>query len=176
MEKPFLKTMIITETGILSALGLVLAGIKFFQLPNGGSISFSSFPILLLTARRGTKAGIAGGLVFGFLSLIRRPFVVHPLQFFLDYPIAYATLGISGLIPWNSRVKMLGSILGGSSLRLICHFLAGVVFFSKPQDTIWAAVMISFTYNATFLIPEAILCFLLADQLRLKCPNLTERK
>ena len=37
------------------------------------------------------------GLVYGFVQLIIDAYVVHPVQFLLDYPAAYMLVGLADL-------------------------------------------------------------------------------
>ena len=87
----------IAEVGIAVALSLLLAFFNLPILPNGGQVSLDMLPIMLLALMRGSKRGISAGFVYGCLHSLQEPFVVHPLQFLLDYPLAYATLGLAGL-------------------------------------------------------------------------------
>ncbi|MBF0407222.1 MAG: energy-coupled thiamine transporter ThiT [Candidatus Riflebacteria bacterium] len=171
MKKNLQSISIITEIGILIALAIVLGNFKLFQLPVGGSVSMASFPLILLAVRNGFKAGITGGIIFGFLSLIRTPFIVHPLQFLLDYPIACGSIGLSGFFRWTSGKNVFFSIVSGTIPRLLCHTIAGVVFFSKSGDTIQTAFYASFIYNCGHIIPEGIIFFLLGNYIRKKHPS-----
>ena len=51
-------------------------------------------------------------------------------------------------------------MLAGSFLRFIIHVVAGVVFFAEyaPEGT--PALLYSMGYNASYLVPEAILVLL----------------
>ena len=85
-------------SAIFVALYVALDQISLFRLPQGGSVTaFSMLAITtcgyLLGSRRGVMAGICAGLV----SLIFNPYVIHPVQLLLDYPLAVGGLGFSGL-------------------------------------------------------------------------------
>lgn len=60
-------------------------------------------------------------------------YVVHPVQAVLDYPAAYAAMGLAGL--WhNSKIASL--ILAGLA-QFICHVCAGAIFAAyAPAGTI----------------------------------------
>ena len=72
-------------------------------MPQGGSIKLMSIlPIVLCGYLLGTKRGVLAGICVGLLNLIFGPYIIHPVQLFLDYPIAYGALGLSGLVS-NSK-------------------------------------------------------------------------
>lgn len=94
-RKHIFSTKILAEIIILVALAGALSLIRY-TLPQGGSINLGMVPILWLAFRRGPKIGIFAGAVFGVVDLAIEPFVVHPIQFILDYPLAFAALGLAG--------------------------------------------------------------------------------
>lgn len=152
--------MVVAEAGMLLAAALALSQVKLFQLPQGGSVSIGSLPLLLLAARRGPVIGMAAGGVSGILAMIQKPFIVSPLQFLLDYPLAFATAGLAGIIPWKTRGNAVAGITLAGVVRLACHVISGVVFFSKPEQAVQAAIWASLAYNSAHLIPETLLCAL----------------
>jgi len=164
------------ECGLLLATGLALSQLKLFQLPSGGSVSLGSFPILLIAARRGMKVGIIAGGLMGMLLLAERPFIVSVTQFLLDYPIAFGMLGFSGIFKWDSSLKSVFSVTLGSFLRLLCHVIAGVVFFAKPDLPMDKVIIGSLIYNCGHMIPETILCASLAGYLATRHTAMIKRQ
>jgi thiamine transporter len=77
-------------------------------------------------------------------------YVINPIQGLLDYPIAFAALGIAGLFKKYSLVGVGVGVIG----RFVCSFLSGIFFFTSP--TIEGAVA-SAIYNGTYLIGEFII-------------------
>ena len=56
MSKTYSKTRTLVECALMIALGTVLANIKIYELPNGGSITlFSMLPFVLISFRHGVK-------------------------------------------------------------------------------------------------------------------------
>ncbi len=139
---------------VMVALAFLLYLVKVFQLPEGGSITLGSMvPIFLLSFRRGAKVGVASGTVLGLIILYYEKFIYNPFQVFLDYPLAFAVLGISGLFRRNPFVGIGVAI----SARFACHFLSGVLFFQSfaPEGT--NPILYSVLYNASYLVPEFII-------------------
>jgi thiamine transporter len=162
------STKILAEIIVFVAMGGALALIShsFFGLPQGGSINLGMVPIFWLALRRGPKIGIFAGAVLGVVDLAIEPFVVNPAQFILDYPLAFACLGLAGFF---RNPKILGPIIGvlvGGTGRLICHFISGVIYFSSYAPPGTSPILYSAIYNATYMVPSIILCeiaiFLLA--------------
>ena len=122
-----IQTKVMSEMIVTVALAYVLNLIVVFRMPQGGSVTaVSMVPILWLALRRGLKIGVFGGIVFGLVDMIPQPFIVHPVQFLLDYPLAFGALGLAGLF---NRHPTQGVIIGVTG-RFVCHFMSGVIFFA----------------------------------------------
>lgn len=149
------KLRVMLETSLLVGAALLLSFIKLFRMPYGGSISLEMLPIFILAFRRGGKTGMIGGALLGLLKLLISPYFLHPIQLVLDYPLPFAVLGVAGfgLLRQN---KFLG-IAVGTFLRYLVHVVAGVVFFAEyaPEGT--PALIYSLSYNAWYIVPEAII-------------------
>ena len=167
---------VITECGMLLATALALANFKIFQMPGGGSVSLGGLPVLLLAARHGMVTGIISGALLGILLLSIRPFIVHPVQFLLDYPLAYASLGLSGAVAWESSLKAATATTVANFIRLHFHVVAGAVFFLADQNTMLQALSASYAYNLGHMLPEAILFAALTGYLARFQPALCARQ
>ena len=63
MSKTYSKTRTLVECALMIALGTVLANIKIYELPNGGSITlFSMLPFIMISFRHGVKWGLSPAL------------------------------------------------------------------------------------------------------------------
>ena len=89
-----------------------------------------------------------------FRSFIQDAWFAHWAQFLLDYPIAFAMLGLAGLFRKNIY---LGAVTG-SLARFICHFLSGIVFFASYTPEGQSPYIYSMLYNASYLAPDMIIC------------------
>jgi thiamine transporter len=145
------QTKILAEVVVSVALAYVLNLIVLFRLPQGGSVTaVSMVPILWLALRRGAKIGILAGVIFGLVDLFPQPFIVHPVQFLLDYPLAFGALGLAGL----ARGHPIFGVVVGIGGRFICHFLSGIIFFATYAPEGMAPVIYSAIYNGSYLIVE----------------------
>jgi thiamine transporter len=147
---------------MLLATGLALALLKAFPMPAGGSLSISCLPLVLIGARHGLRVGIISGGLFGVLLLMNRPSIVHPMQFLLDYPLAYASFGLSGFLKWNTPLKAITATTAANLFRLHFHVVAGIIFFMTDKDTAIKAITASYAYNLSHVLPETLACGLFA--------------
>ena len=152
----FFSTKILAEIIVLVSLAgaLSLISHSFFSLPQGGSINVGMVPIFWLALRRGWKIGVFGGAVFGVVDLAVEPFVVHPIQLILDYPLAFAFLGLAGFF---QKYPVIGVIVGVTG-RFVSHFVSGIVYFADYAPAGMSPVVYSAIYNGTYLIPSMIIC------------------
>ena len=146
---------IMVEVALLVAAAVLLSLLKIPSAAFGGSISLDMLPIFILAFRHGGKTGMLGGALLGIIKLLISPYIIHPVQLLLDYPVPFMVLGVAGFGLLRRR-RLLG-VAVGSLLRYITHVVAGVVFFAEyaPEGT--PALLYSLGYNASYLIPEAIL-------------------
>lgn len=122
--------------GISVALSFALSYVKLWRMPQGGSVTLvSMLPIMLFSYVYGAKKGILVGFVYGMLQAVQDPYIIHPAQFLLDYPIAYALTGLAGIFKrvnvFNKlpQLKFAISALVGGTLRFTSHVLSGVFAF-----------------------------------------------
>lgn len=161
-EKP-VDVKALTISSLLIALSVILGNIKIFEMPQGGSITLMSIlPIVLCGYLLGTKRGVLAGICVGLLNLIFGPYIIHPVQLFLDYPIAYGALGLSGLVS-NSKSGLTKGYLIGLAGRYICAFLSGWIFFGAYAPESFNAVTWSLWYNFTYLAAEGILTIIIIN-------------
>jgi thiamine transporter len=154
------STKIIAEIIVFVAMAgaLALVSHSFFSLPQGGSINLGMVPIFWLALRRGPKIGIFAGAVLGVVDLAIEPFVVNPAQFILDYPLAFACLGLAGFF---RKLEVVGPIVGvivGGTGRFISHFVSGVIYFPQYAPAGMSPVVYSALYNAIYMVPSIIIC------------------
>jgi thiamine transporter len=159
------KILLMVEIAMMAALAYVFSLIQFSGLwGQGGSVSLVMIPIMILAFRRGLVAGLIVGLIVGVLKALLGGFIVHPIQLLLDYPLAYAMVGLAGLFalkPTQSNLrKILFATIGvvlAASVRFLSHFVSGVVWFGEyaPEGT--PVPLYSFVYNLSYLGPETVI-------------------
>lgn len=165
MKKIHFTTKMVMQLGLMIALAVVLHMIKLYHLPQGGSVTPGGMlPLLLISFCYGPAVGFLTGFCYGLLNLIQDPFILSPLQVLFDYPLPYMALGLAG---YFSKNIYLGATIGIVA-RFICHFISGVVFFGSyvPKGT--SIYAYSLIFNASYLVPELIICLILLKLLPIK--------
>ncbi|NLW23158.1 MAG: energy-coupled thiamine transporter ThiT [Tissierellia bacterium] len=158
------STKMLVEAGIMVALSVLLSRIKVYEAPNGGSVTAGSMiPVLLFSMRWGVGPGLITGATFGLLKLILGGWVFTPVQAILEYPVAFASLGLAGVAMKSKDINKLSdylkvvlSVLLAIGTRFICHFIAGVIFFAEYAPEGVSPWLYSAAYQATYLVPEFI--------------------
>lgn len=144
-------------SAIFAALYFVLNQIIFFRMPQGGSVT--AFSMLAITACGyvlGLRPAVLAGMSAGIMTLIFDPYVVHPVQLLLDYPIAVGSLGLAALLRNHKYGLQAGFLLGAFS-RFICSFLSGIVFFAEYTPEGFNTVVWSLIYNISYIGPEMLI-------------------
>ena len=143
MRRIQFTTSMLINVALMLALTIVLHQLRLFHMPQGGSVTLGAMvPLLFLTYRYGAGIGCLAGFLYGMINLMQDAFIVHPLQVLFDYPLPYMALALAAVLPG----------------RFLCHYVSGVVFFGSyaPPDT--SPYLYSLVFNATYLVPEAIIC------------------
>jgi thiamine transporter len=160
------STRVLAEALVMIALSAGLYMFKIFTFPEGGSVTLGSMiPIFILAFRRGARVGVVAGACLGLMVVVIEPFVYNPIQFVLDYPLAFAVLGVAGFF---NRWPVVG-VGVGIGARFICHFLSGSLYFCSYMTAGFSSCPVySAFYNASYLIPEflisAVIIFILAKR------------
>ena len=143
-----MNTKQIVVIAMMAALSCVLSFFKIVSLPQDGGITlFSMLPIMLVGVLYGRTAGVTCGLVTGVISLINGVYIVHPIQFFLDYLLGSMALGLAGVFGSDNKVKLLFGGLFASGLCVLSYFTSGVVFFAEFAPEGMNPYVYSFVYN-----------------------------
>ncbi len=154
----------IAYAGICIAMSFALSYVRFFKLPQGGSVTLASLlPLMIYSCMFGTRKGVFAGLIYGILQAVQDPYIIHPAQFLLDYPIAFAAIGLAGAffnVKKLDRLPQVQFALGAivaSALRYLSHVLSGVFAFSAyAADAEMGAWIYSLAYNSFVFADIAI--------------------
>ena len=163
-SKTVWSTKMLALGAVCMALSNVLSMIKLFDMPQGGSVTPASMlPLMLFAYVYGVGPGMTVGAVYGVMQFIIEPYFLSVPQMLLDYPIAFAMVGLAGLFSKNEN-RALGLSLGvvlGSLGRFVAAVLSGAVFFAEyaGDQNPW---VYSIGYNGAYMLPECIICVVLA--------------
>lgn len=168
LKKNPLSTKKLVAIGMYAAIGFLLYLIHFISYPQGGGITlFSMLPIMLLSIFYGPTTGVTGGLVFGLLKLLNGAFIVHPVQFLLDYILANMALGLAGAFGTNTRLKTNIGAFIAVALSVFVSILSGVVFFGQYSPSGMNIWIYSCIYNISSAGVEGILSIIFMNFLPL---------
>lgn len=152
----------IAFAGMSVTLSFALSYIRLFKMPMGGSITFASaLPVMLFSFMFGTRKGLLVGLVFGVLQALQDPWIIHPAQFLLDYPVAFSAAGLAGLFrnvkPFEKtpRIKFAFGAIATGIFRFISHVLSGALAFEAYAEG-QNAWLYSLGYNVYVFIDVAL--------------------
>jgi len=150
------KTKILTEGTVVIALTVILKDVlpPIFHLPQGGSVSAAGMvPLLWFSLRRGLRAGVGAGVIYGLVNMALGGYILNPIQALLDYPIAFACIGLAGMFKKHPLIGVVTGVFG----RFLMHFISGVIFFGiyAPEGT--HPIIYSAIYNGGYMIVELII-------------------
>lgn len=164
----------LSESAMMIALGTVLSIFKIVELPYGGSVTIASMlPMIILAYRQGLGWGLGSGLVYAalqqLLGLNNLSYVTGWQSVLavicLDYIAAFAVVGLGGIfrrVCPTQRSAMISGAALVSLLRYTFHVIAGATVWAGLSIPDSAALAYSFGYNATYMIPEAIILIAVA--------------
>ena len=167
------RVRLLTEIALAVALAWVLnqPPLRFWTMPQGGELSLVMLPIMIVALRRGLGAGILTGVLTGAAVYMTEPYVVHPIQFVVDFPLAFGLVGLSGLwhAAWNRAVSrdtlsravwmtILPAVFLGAAARYAAHVVSGAVFFGEYAPEGQPVWLYSALYNLVVPI-SAVACF-----------------
>ena len=149
---------VLSISALLVALSTALSYVVLFKAPYGGSVTlFSILPIVLAGYFFNVRIGLIVGMAVGFLNLLLNPYIVHPIQLLLDYPLAFGALGLGGILKKKGEYSIIGVLWISILARYFCAFLSGVVFFGAYAPKGFSPVTWSLVYNASYLSVEGIM-------------------
>ena len=147
------------------AIAFVLSCIRLFRMPQGGSVTPASMlPLVMFMLACGPLQGFVAGCAYGLLQLISDPWVIHPVQLLVDYPLAYGAmiLGcLAAMIPVKKEFKLPLAVLLAAVGRYAMAVLSGTVFFAEYAGD-QNALLYSLGYNISYLGPDTIVCMIVA--------------
>ncbi len=162
-------TRYLVESAMMIALATVLSIFKIVEMPYGGSVTMASMlPMVILAYRHGVRRGLGAGVVYAALQQLLG---LNDLSYvttwqsilaviMLDYIVAFTAVGLGGAFRKCSKTQRGALALGAllvTVVRYTCHVISGATVWVGLSIPDSAALLYSFGYNATYMIPEAII-------------------
>lgn len=166
------KLRVWLEGAIVAALAIVLSMVPT-NIGSSFTISLGMIPMTIYCLRRGFKAGLFSGLMWGLLHfLVGNVVFLSVSQVLIEYLIAFAFSGFAGLMmsPVQKSLKekrflktsglLLVTSLIGCTARFFWHFIAGVIFWG--QYALWGMNpwQFSFVMNGGSGLATALVTFI----------------
>ncbi|NOW88667.1 thiamine transporter [Clostridium beijerinckii] len=149
---------LIARIGIALALATILKMLRLYHFPQGGSITLGSMiPVLLIAFIYGPEVGCLTGFLYGVITLILDPYILHPVQVLFDYPLPFTALGLAGFFKQRRLVGVSIAIL----VRFLCHLISGIVFFGAFAPEGMSPVVYSLLVNGPMIGIEGIICLVI---------------
>lgn len=162
------RVLMLTESAVMIAFAAVLSIVKIVDMPYGGSVTACSMlPLLIISYRYGTKWGLLTSFTYGLIQMfLGMDNLTYATSFwaviaiiFLDYLFAFVVLGLGGLFRKFTKTQgqalCLASIVTGF-LRYLCHVISGCTVWAGMALPTKEALIYSFSYNLTYMLPEII--------------------
>lgn len=150
---------LMAQIAIAVAISAVLNMLILFRMPQGGSVTMASMvPIYLISFAYGPKIGLFTGFMFGLVNLLLGPYIVHPIQTLLDYPVPFMMIGLAGAFPKQMNV----GVVIANLLRYIPHVLAGYIFFASYAPEGQHPLVYSALYN-TFVFADGVIALIVMN-------------
>ena len=150
----------ISFAGVAIAMCFALSYLRIVKMPQGGSITVASLlPLIIYSYMFGVKKGVFAGMIYGLLQAVQDPYILHPAQFILDYPAAFACIGFAGAFAKVRKLDKLPQVqiaLGGvvaGLARFVCHYFSGVFAFGSfgGGQNAW---LYSLIYQSGYVLPD----------------------
>lgn len=156
------------EGAIMVALAQILGYVKLMELPNGGSLTPATFPIIFFAVRWGLGPGLLSGFCFGLLQMIFDSAYAWGWQsILLDYLVAFTPLGLAGLFKGKKWGVFAGTAVGCAA-RFVVHYISGITIYKilVPTEVLGFVFsnpyLYSLAYNGSYMLPNTILALAIA--------------
>lgn len=168
------RTRIMAEIAVSVSMAVICSFIKAWEMPQGGSVALTMIPLILISVRCGTAAGMAAGALYGVISLLIAGVIYHPMSILLDYVLAFGLLGLSGIFKKNLTGVVCGTLLGVAG-RFVCSVVSGAVLFADYAPKGQNPWIYSVIYQASYMIPELVITLICVVLLFTKARRIFER-
>lgn len=156
-------------SAVAIAVAFALSYVKLFHMPWGGSVTLCSMLFITLVGFwYGPKIGLIVGFAYGILQFVQggADYMLSPLQVCLDYLVAFAALGLSGIFHNNKKNGLMIGYIVGVVARGIFHAIGGYLYWMDYMPENFPASLAAIypiLYNFAYLVPEMIITLVLIN-------------
>ncbi|KRN88968.1 hypothetical protein IV53_GL000939 [Ligilactobacillus ceti DSM 22408] len=168
---------------IAAILSAVVPSVEWFD------ISLGIIPIVIYSLRRGLKAGLFAGLLWGIIPILMgRAYILTLFQGFLEYPLANMVTGLAGVMAVKCKMAIdsgktgsifltvMGAVFIGTFAKYLVHFYAGVVFWGSYAQWGLGPILYSLVVNGGSFVVNFIISTIIIFAIAKKSGHLLEPK
>ncbi|WP_125589551.1 energy-coupled thiamine transporter ThiT [Companilactobacillus jidongensis] len=167
--------VVLTEGAIIVAAAQALSFVPHDLGVSSIQVEYGLIPMTIYALRRGLKPGLTAGFVWGILDLILKGFssggFLNPLQGLVEYPLAFAAVGLVGLgsVRVKNRINENKNPLGliifysaiGFLVKYFLHFIAGGIYWGAYAPKTMNPWIYSLVINGGSFIANMIMLLIL---------------
>ena len=155
----------------IALYGALFIAVEYFQnvfqllkMPQGGSLGISSIVLLMASYKLGWKKGLIVSLISVPLQFITGIMYLEGglIGFLLDYVVGFGIYGIACLLP--NFGYFYSGVFVTNAIRFASSTVAGTLVWQTP-------IKASIVYNATYMIPTAIIGLVLVPLVSKRLKN-----
>ena len=165
MKRNFhLHVRMLCEGALMVVLAQILAWIKLWEMPWGGSICLSMLPIFFFACRWGVQAGLMSGFVLGILQfMFDGGFALGWQSIIGDYLLAYTALGLAGLFSKRKFGFFWGTLVGSLARFVVAWVVGATIWAEYMPESFFGMTMVSpwvysLLYNGSYILLCMALC------------------
>ncbi|MCM1143623.1 MAG: energy-coupled thiamine transporter ThiT [Blautia sp.] len=144
------------------ALGFITSYIKIVHMPWGGSITLCSMLFVTLIGYwYGPAVGLVAGFAYGFLQFVQTgaSYILSPTQACMDYILAFAALGLSGLF-YRKTNGLIKGYLFAIFMRGVFHSIGGYLYWMDYMPDSFPQFLVPvypIVYNYAYILAEGLI-------------------
>ncbi len=111
-------------------MAATLSKLNLLNLPQGGSVDLELVPLMIFAWRHGMAWGSCAGAMFGIVKILLGGYIRSPIQAFIDYPLAYSTIGLVAIFPDLAQRRTVGIIVAAFG-EIACKLMTGAIVYGR---------------------------------------------
>lgn len=165
------RLRILVEGAIFAGLAMALEYVPHDVGVSSIQLCYGLIPLSVYSVRRGVVPGVFAGLIFGLLDMWLRGSgsLLNPLQIILDYPLAFALIGLMGITgtsvkknilakrPVQAGLLTVGGFALGNFAKYLSHYFAGVFFWGSYAPKGQSAWIYSLVINGGSFVANLVM-------------------
>lgn len=155
------------EGAICVALATILGLIRFWRMPNGGSVTMNMLPLFVFALRWGAGPGLLASFLMGLLDFVLGGSYIIGWQSLIgDYLLAYTFCGLAGCFKGRTWGVFVGSVVGAIGRWVVLWVTGATVWAINGPEALFGATytnpwLYSAVYNGIHVALSLAICLVL---------------